>query len=104
VHAALLVTLRHFLMQDAAPGGHPLHVAGAEITAVAEAVAVLDVAGQHVGDGLDAPMRMPGKAGTIFVRAVVAKIVEQQERVELGSVAETERAAQMHAGAFDRGL
>ena len=36
------VALRHLLMQDAAAGGHPLHVAGAERAAVAEAVAVLD--------------------------------------------------------------
>ena len=101
MHAALRVALRHFLMQDAAPGRHPLHVAGAEIAAIAEAVAVLDVAGQHIGDGLDAAMRMPGKAGAIFVRPVVAEIVEQQERIELGGVAEAEGAAQMHAGAFD---
>ena len=104
VHAALLVALRHFLMQDAAAGRHPLHVAGAEIAAIAQAVAVLDVAGEHIGDGLDAAMRMPREAGEIFVRPVVAEIVEQQERVEFGGVAEAERAAQMHAGALDRGL
>src|ERR1700722_1377709 len=75
VHAALVVALRHFLMQDAATGGHPLHVAGAEIAAIAEAVAMLDVAGQHVGDGLDAAMRMPRKTGAIFLRPIVAEIV-----------------------------
>ena len=63
VHAALRVALRHFLMHDAAARGHPLHVAGAERAAVAEAVAVLDGAGEHVGDGLDAAVRMPGEAG-----------------------------------------
>src|SRR3974390_394041 len=90
-------------MQDAAAGGHPLHVASAEIAAIAEAVAVLDVAGEHVGDGLDAAMRMPGKAGEILIRAVVAEIVEQQERVEFTGVAEAERAAKVYAGAFERG-
>ena len=104
MHAALRVALRHLLMQDAAAGRHPLHVAGAELAAVAEAVAVLDVAGQHVGDGLDAAMRMPGKAGAVFVGTVVAEIVEQQERIEFGGVAEAEGAAQIHAGAFHGGL
>ena len=47
---------------------------------------------------------MPGKAGEIVVGNVVAEVVEQQERIELGGVAEAERAAQMHARAFHRGL
>ena len=98
------VALRHLLVQDAAAGGHPLHVAGAERAAVAEAVAVLDRAGQHVGDGLDAAVRMPGKAGEVVVGTVVAEIVEQQERVELAGVAEAEGAPQLDAGALDRGL
>ena len=81
MHAALRVALRHFLMHDAAAGRHPLHVAGFEIAAVAQAVAVLDVARQHIGNRLDAAMRMPGKASAIVVGPVVAKIVEQQERI-----------------------
>ena len=101
MHAALRVALRHLLVQDAAAGRHPLHVARAERAAVAEAVAVIDVAGQHVGDGLDAAVRMPGKAGEILARAVVAEIVEQQERIEVRRVAEAERATEVHAGAFD---
>ena len=100
MHAALRVALRHLLMHDAAAGRHPLHVAGAEHALIAEAVAVLDLAGQDVGDRLDAAMRMPGKAGLVLVGIVVAEIVEQQERIELLGVAEAEGAAQMHAGAF----
>src|ERR1041385_8019578 len=38
VHAALRVTLRHFLMHDAAAGRHPLHVASAECASAADAV------------------------------------------------------------------
>ena len=104
MHAALRVALRHLLVEDAAAGGHPLHVAGAERAAVAQAVAVLDRAGQHVGDGLDAAVRVPGEAGEVVLRALVAEIVEQQERIELGGVAEAEGAAQLDAGAFDGGL
>ena len=104
VHAAGVVALGHFLVDDAAAGGHPLHVAGGDGAVVAHAVAVLDGSGEHVGDGLDAAMRMPGKAGEIVLGNVVAEVVEQQERVEVGGVAEAEGAAQMHAGAFERGL
>ena len=104
MHAALRVALRHLLVNDAAPGGHPLHVAGAEVAAVAQAVAVLDVAGQHIGDGLDAAVRVPGKAGAVLVGTVVAEIVEQQEGVEFRGVAEAEGAPKVDAGALDRGL
>ena len=104
VHAAGGIALGHFLMNDAAAGGHPLHVAGGDGAAVAHAVAVLDGAGEDVGDGLDAAMRMPGEAGQVVLRDVVAEIVEQEERIEVGGVAETERAAQMDAGAFEGGL
>ena len=99
-----VVALRHFLMHDAAAGRHPLHVAGTEIAAVAQAVAVLDGSGQHVGDGLDAAVRVPGEAGEILVRPVVAEIVEQQERIEFGGVAKAKGAAQMNARALDGGL
>jgi hypothetical protein len=49
-------------------------------------------------------MRMPGKPGEIFFRPVVAEIVKQQERIELGGVAEAESAAKVNASAFHRGL
>ena len=93
----LRIALRHLLVQDAAAGGHPLHVAGTERTGVAEAVLVLDGSREHVGDGLDAAMRMPGEARPVVVRTVVAEVVEQQERIELCRIAEAEGAAQFHA-------
>ena len=77
VHAAGRIALGHFLMDDAAAGGHPLHVAGGDGAVVAHAVAVFDGAGEDVGDGLDAAMRMPGEAGEIVFGDVVAEIVEQ---------------------------
>jgi hypothetical protein len=67
---------------------------------VAHAVAVLDSPGENVGDGLDPAMRVPRKARQIIRGNVVAEVVEKEERVELGGVAETERAAQMHARTF----
>ena len=104
VHAAGRVALGHFLVDDAAAGGHPLDVAGGDGAVVAHAVAVLDGAGEHVGDGLDAAMRMPGEAGEVVLGDVVAEVVEQEERIEVGGVAEAEGAAEMDAGAFEGGL
>ena len=74
-----------------------------ERAAVAQAVAVLDGAGEHVGDGLDAAMRMPREPGEVVGGTLVAEIVEQQERIELAGVAEPEGAAQLDAGAFEGG-
>src|SRR5207248_5654576 len=53
VHAALRIALRHFLMKDAAAGGHPLHVARAEAAAIAEAVAMLHGTREDVRDRFD---------------------------------------------------
>ena len=69
-------------MDHAAPGGHPLHAAVAEQALVARAVAVAHAAGKHVGDGLEAAMRMVRKAGDVVVRVVAAERVQHQERIE----------------------
>jgi hypothetical protein len=58
-----------------------LHVSRAQGAGVAEAVAMFDGAGQHIGDGLDAAVRMPGKPLEVLLRLVVAEIVKQQERI-----------------------
>src|SRR6185436_9770785 len=101
VHASRGVAARHLLVHDAATRGHPLDIARAEAAAIAEAVAMLDRAGEDVGDRLDPAMRMPRKPGHVVARAVVAEIVEQQEWIELGGIAEAERALQLDAGAFN---
>ena len=48
-------------------------------------------AGEHVGDRLDAAVRMPREAGEVVVRVVVAEVVEQQERIELARCRRTRR-------------
>lgn len=100
MHAAREITLRHFLMQDAAAGGHPLQVARAQHALVAQAVAMLDGAGQHIGDRLDAAMRMPREAADVVHRLVVAEIIHHQEGVGHRRIAEAEDAVQLDAGAF----
>src|SRR6185295_18490895 len=90
-------------MQDAAPGRHPLHVPRPHGAFVAEAVAVLDAAAQHVGDRFDAAMRVPWKAREIVLGVLVAKIIQQQEGIEVAGLAESKCAAQPDARAFERG-
>src|SRR5262245_5990221 len=41
-HLAFAIALGHLLMNNAAASGHPLHVAGANDAAIAEAVSMLD--------------------------------------------------------------
>ena len=76
MHAALCVTLRHFLVEDAAAGCHPLHVAGPKRALVAKTVLVLHRAGKHIGDGLNAAMWVPRKARTIVVATIIAEVIE----------------------------
>ena len=49
-------------------------------------------------------VRMPGKSRQVVVRIVVAEIVQQQKRIEILGLAETEGALQLYARAFDGGL
>jgi hypothetical protein len=101
MHPAVGVAFRHLLVHDPAPRGHPLDVASAERTGVAEAVAVRHGTSEDIGNRLDAPVGMPREAREIVRRTVVPEIVEKEERVELRGVPEPERPPKFDAGAFD---
>ena len=92
MHSTLFITLRHLLVDDAAPRCHPLDVAGGDGALVPHAIAVFDGSREHVGDGLDPAVGVPRKPGQVVLRPLVAEVVEQKERVEVGRVAEPERA------------
>src|SRR5262249_42295844 len=100
VHASGGIPLRHFLMNDAAAGGHPLHVACANGPAIPHAIAVIDGAGENIRDRLDSAMRMPRKSREVVFRNIVAKIIQQEKGIEVGGVAESEGAAEMDSGSF----
>ncbi len=104
VHFARCVALGHLLVDNPAPRRHPLHVAGGDGAAIAHAVAVLHGSGEHIGDGLDPAVRVPREARQVVLGNVVAEVVEQQKRVEIGRIAEAERAAQVYARAFESRL
>src|SRR5262249_60804612 len=93
----LAPSLRLPLVVEPPPRRHPLDLAGPDDALVAEAVPVLDVAVEDVGDGLDAPVRVPGEPLPVVVGVLGAEMVEQQERVELRDLVEAERASQVDA-------
>src|ERR1700730_11779455 len=104
MHPASLVPFRHLLVDDATPRRHPLHVAGGDGTAVSHAVTMLHSSGKDIGDGLNPAVRVPWKARQIILGNIIAEIVEQEERVKLLRVSESECAPQVHACAFESRL
>ena len=64
---------------------------------------MLDIASQHISDGLDAAVRMPGEALYIILRAIIAEIVHHQERIGERGITEAEDALQVDARAFNVG-
>src|ERR1051326_1351224 len=104
MHASGGIAFGHFLVDDAAASGHPLHVTGSDCAAITHAVAMLDCSSQNVRDGLNTAMRMPGKSGEIVFWQLIAEIVEQKEGIIVRGAAEPEGAAQMNSCAFHGGL
>ena len=62
---------------------------------------MLDGPRQHIGDGLDPPVRVPGKAGEVFFGPFRPEVVEHQERVEERELAVPECPVEPDAGTFD---
>ena len=81
-------------VQQAAAGGHPLGVAVGDGAAAAVAVLVVEDAVDHVGDGLEAAVRVPRRALGLAGRVLdLTHLVHVDERVEAGRVDAGERAA-----------
>ena len=74
--------LGQFAVHQAATGRHPLHAAVGQQAFVAGAVAVPHAAGDHVGDGFEAAVRMVRKAADVVAGVVAAEGVEHQVGVE----------------------
>jgi hypothetical protein len=81
-----------------------LDIAGGNGAVVSQAVAVLDRPRQHVGDGFDSAVRMPGKSGQVIRRILVAEIVKQQKWIEIFRFAEAKGALEFNPGALDGGF
>ena len=89
-------------VQQPRAGGHPLGVAGAQHAATALAVAVLELAVDEVGDGLEAAVGVPeGALGLTGGVVDLAHLVHVDERVEQGRVDAGEGAADGEALALE---
>jgi hypothetical protein len=90
------------VVDDAPSRGHRLLVAGRNGAAISQTVSVFDGPGKHIRDRLDPAVRVPRESRQVILRNVIAKIIEQQERIEIRRVAKPKSAAEMHARAFAR--
>jgi hypothetical protein len=87
---------RHFRMDDAAPRRHPLHAAGIETARMTLIVAMAHAARQHIGHGLEAAMRMLGKAGDVIGGIVRAEFVQHQEWIDVIELRRADEAVELH--------
>ena len=87
-------------MDDAAPGGHPLHVAGSEPAAMSSGILVLHFAFEHVSNRLEAPMGVIRSADRLAGRVIDrSHLVDEEERVDRVDLA-GERPAHHESGAL----
>jgi hypothetical protein len=96
---ASFLLLRHFGMDDAAPGGHPLHAAAHQFADIAQMILVPQMAVEHIRRRLEAAVRMRRKAGDIVARIVGRKFIEHQERIQPQFLRLPQAASQFDAGA-----
>jgi len=104
MHLAVRIPPWHLLMHDARACRHPLHRARAKHTAVPQAIPMLHLALQHIGNRLNAAMRMPRKALLKRRRIIISKIIKQQKRVTSPRIAKAENPVQMHPCPLHRRL
>ena len=100
-HAALLL-LGHLRVHEATARRHPLHAARHEHALVAMVVAMAHAAIQHVGDRLEAAMRVIRKAGDVVFGLVRAELIEQQKRIEIRKLRLPDHARELHARPIGR--
>ena len=94
-----MLLLGNLGVDHAAAGDHPLHAAVAQQAFVPRIVSVAHAAGEHVGHGLEAAMRMVWEAGDVVVRIVAAECVQHQEGIEAALQLAGQHAGQRHARA-----
>jgi hypothetical protein len=87
-------------VEDAAAGRHPLDVAGADASLMAERVAVAHLTLAHERHGLDPAVRVIGEAGPIVRRLDRLEVVEQEEWVEVIEAPGADAAPEVDPGAL----
>ena len=77
---------------------------GNEHALVAVVVPVAHAPVEHVGDGLEAPMRVVGEARDVVLGLVGAELVEHQEGIEVGQLRLPDHAASFTPAPSDVGM
>ena len=97
------VVLREFGVNDAATGGHPLHIAGVQITPVASRIGVLHTTGQKIRDGFETAVGVVGCTDG-FARCVIDRshFVKKQERAH--QTAHGSGASDFEAASLENGV
>ena len=69
-------------MDYTAPRSHPLHISRRNDSPIPHAVAMFNLPVQHIGDGFDPPVGVPGKSLLVVLRPPRAEIIEEEEGVD----------------------
>jgi hypothetical protein len=92
----------HLLVNDAAAGGHPLHVTRTDQSGIPQAIAMVNGTFQHVGDGFDPPVRVHRKASNRTLDGIVkGEVVEQEKRIKQIFAIGGDGTPQQDAGPFN---
>jgi hypothetical protein len=95
-------TLWQFLVQDATPTRHPLHIPGSNDADISQAVTVTDITIQHVSDGLNATVGMRGKTCNRTLDWVIEReMIKEQKWVKWVCPAGTKGTAKQDIGSLD---
>jgi hypothetical protein len=62
---------------------------------------MLDGAGEDIGDGFDAAVRVPGETFEVVLWMLVPEVIEEEERIEIFGFAEAEGALEADACSFE---
>ena len=102
-HQAILLPFRHFLVNNAAAGRHPLYIPGAYYAGIPHTVAMLYPTLEHISYSLNAPVRVPGKTPYIVPRIAGMEVIQEKEGVQQIRPVEAYGPSEMYPGPFQRG-
>jgi hypothetical protein len=93
---------RRLDVQDSCSGCHPLGGAVLDQPTATVGILVLELPVDHVGDGFEAPMRMPRRAFRL-ARCVLdlSHLIHVNERIEIGQAHACKRASDRESFAFE---
>src|ERR1051325_10642481 len=93
--------LRHFFMQDPAPGAHPLQITRTDFAGIPYRISMPDGTREQISHRFDAAMRMERKTGLVIRRVRRLEMIEKQKWIEIIQRMSADTPLQSNAGALD---